>query len=300
MASQVHKIVALGAIAQHLILLAAVFLLEGLKKQQRPSLVASFALTSLWFKIAMSENDFELFMLLLFAGYSLLSWISWKKQRDDLPHFLTAASYSILFYTANAIEHKGLPAVVMLEGLIAIWLGFAVRSLMQRINGLLIYLFGILTAAAVLSDGMDSVLSYQMLTWLVLFASLSGIAALVAKHRVGSSTSQWLGALYYTIGILFLIFLTELTSLLTEGLSRSVRHLFVSAAWSAYSVCVIAFGVVKSKKQVRLAGIALLFLTLAKVILFDLPAVSVLVKSVLFIGLGGIGIFLSRWFYRKQ
>jgi uncharacterized membrane protein len=62
MTGQVHKIVALGAIAQHLILLAAVFLLVGLKQQQRLSLVTSFALTSLWFKIAMSENGFELFI----------------------------------------------------------------------------------------------------------------------------------------------------------------------------------------------------------------------------------------------
>lgn len=59
------------------------------------------------------------------------------------------------------------------------------------------------------------------------------------------------------------------------------------------------YGRIKNVKGARYAGVILLISTLLKVIFIDLPTVSILVKAVLFIGLGAVGLVISRMFYRK-
>src|SRR5690606_18859336 len=131
--------------------------------------------------------------------------------------------------------------------------------------------------------------SSNLFVWLSLFVTLIGIAKLVSKFGVGGASDGWLKILYYTIGTLFLLFLTDVTNALTMEMGVNTRYLFVSVVWVTYSISIILFGMLKSIKKARLAGIALLFLTLLKVIFFDLPAVSIFIKAVLFIGLGFVG-----------
>ena len=54
------------------------------------------------------------------------------------------------------------------------------------------------------------------------------------------------------------------------------------------------------KPKVRLAGILFLFITLLKIIFFDLPDVSTAMRAILFIGLGAIGVAISRLFYKRK
>jgi uncharacterized membrane protein len=58
--------------------------------------------------------------------------------------------------------------------------------------------------------------------------------------------------------------------------------------------------VVADKRKARLAGILFLFVILLKIIFTDLPDVSTAVRALLFIGLGGIGVGVSRLFYRRK
>ncbi|MDF2714568.1 MAG: rane protein-like protein, partial [Paenibacillus sp.] len=295
-----EEIIALGALAQHFILLASIFVQRNWMKLQLMALVTSFALTAVWFRIAMSSFWFENTMLLIFVAYAFLSLWFWKKDTEKLPYCLTVASYAVLFYTSAIVDHESLPAILLLEGLVALGLGFAVKSGIQKINGLIIYMIGGIGALVVLSEGMDEIFSSNMLIWLTLLLTLAGIAGLLSKFRLGGKTNERVKGLYYGIGALFLAFITDLTNALTHNLSNNTQHLSVSTAWVAYSIGVIAYGVMGSRKKVRLAGIALLFLTLMKVIFFDLPSVSVVIKAILFIGLGGIGVLLSRFFYKKE
>ncbi|KHF32783.1 hypothetical protein CM49_04966 [Paenibacillus sp. P1XP2] len=88
--------------------------------------------------------------------------------------------------------------------------------------------------------------------------------------------------------------------MLTGGLTKDLRHLVLSAVWAVYAIVVIVCGVMLQRRMVRLAGIGLLFLTLVKVIVADLPDVSVAVRAILFIGLGAIGIIVSRLMYKRK
>lgn len=295
-----RKIIAFGALVQHIVLFVSIFVQRNLMKQQIRSLITSFALTALWFKIAMPAIWFENTMLVFLAGYAILSLWLWKNEITKLPYSLTIATYAGLFYLTNIVSNDSLPALLLFEGFVALGLGFVIHSKLQKINGLIVYLLGGMGAIEVLADGMDTVISSHLFVWLTLFITLPGIAKLVSKFRIGSNTEMFLRILYYGIGALFLFFLTDVTNALTQKLSNNAQHLLVSTVWVAYSIVVISIGVLKSMKKVRLAGIALLFLTLIKVIFFDLPTVSVLIKAVLFIGLGGIGVILSRLFYKKE
>jgi uncharacterized membrane protein len=74
----------------------------------------------------------------------------------------------------------------------------------------------------------------------------------------------------------------------------------VSFSWILYAILGIVFGVTKSNKNVRLIGVVLIITTLLKLIFIDLPNVSLIVRAILFIGLGGVGLLISRLFYIKE
>ena len=100
--------------------------------------------------------------------------------------------------------------------------------------------------------------------------------------------------------MLFLVFITQITLVATESLFWDMRHLLLSTVWLIYAVAIIVTGVVSSKQKIRFAGIAFLFVTLVKVIFIDLPDVSTAVRAILFIGLGSIGVGISRLFYSQK
>ncbi|ACT04797.1 DUF2339 domain-containing protein [Paenibacillus sp. JDR-2] len=299
-----EKIVALGILAQQLVLLLSIFAKTPLIRHQLRLLVSSFALTALWFKLSYSELAFNVAMLAFFAMYALIAFWFLKKQKeeskDKVPYALTVASYALLFSLANFLPAESVPVVLLIEGVAALWLGFVVKSLTQQINGIVIYLIGCILGLDTVMGFMDSIVSMATLIWIVLLVTLGCLIKMVSRFGVGRSTKEALLVLWYGIGLALLTFLTEVTNVLTKDLNTNAQHLLVSAVWVVYSVAVIGYGLKKQIKKARLTGLALLFLTLMKVIFMDLPSVSLLAKAVLFMGLGFIGILLSRFFYNKK
>jgi uncharacterized membrane protein len=83
-------------------------------------------------------------------------------------------------------------------------------------------------------------------------------------------------------------------------LDENVIQMMISFVWAILSVALVIFGVQRNKKSVRLTGVGLLFISLIKVVIFDLFMVSIAIRAVLFIGIGVIGILISRIFYSKN
>lgn len=297
-----EHIVAIGVLIQQFVLLLSIFSKSTMMSHQLRMLVPSFALTALWFKLSYSDLPFNIAMLTMFVVYALLTIWFWRKmeQKDKVPYTMTIASYALLFCLANFLGSDALPVILLIEGALALWLGFVVKSMLQKGNGILIYVLGCLIGINAVLGFLDSIFSIEMLIWIVLLGTMGGLIRLLSHFGIGKHTKGTLMLLWYCIGVAFLAFLTELTNLLTKDFSTNAQHLLVSTVWVAYSVVVIGYGLKKQIKQARLTGIALLFLTLMKVILMDLPSVSLLAKAILFIGLGFIGILLSRFFYKKD
>ncbi|MGU3473634.1 DUF2339 domain-containing protein [Paenibacillus sp. D51F] len=74
----------------------------------------------------------------------------------------------------------------------------------------------------------------------------------------------------------------------------------MSAVWIVYAIALITGGIMLRRPKARLAGMLLVLLTLLKVIFIDVPGVTIAVRAILFIGLGVVGIAVSRVMYSKQ
>ncbi|MGG1550210.1 DUF2339 domain-containing protein [Paenibacillus ferrarius] len=292
---------AYGVLIQHVMLLGAVLLRQGIVSHPLRVLAASFVLTALWIKLDLNTSETNAILLAFSLLYSALSVYFWKKKaREALPFSLAIASYALLFFTMNFVRNDAAIGLFMVEGFVALALGLVIRSVGQKINGLLIYLLSCLVGLAHLAKGMPALASTNTFIWIVLLGTLAGILVLLKRYPIGVQTKVIRKMLYYGLGLFILFFITDVTTALTVNVSKNVQHLTISSAWVGYAITVLAYGLTKGIKQVRLAGLALLFLTLMKVIFFDLPTVSIVIKAVLFIGLGGIGVLLSRFFYKKE
>lgn len=292
---------AYGVLVQHIIILGTILLRAGILNHQLRALGTSFVFTALWFKIDLGSSDLDTLLLSFTLFYSALSAYFWRKNfQQALPFTLAIASYALLFFMMNIFDSEAVVGLFILEGFVALALGFVIRSVTQKVNGLLIYLLGCIAGLKVLADGMPSLASVNTFIWIVLLLTLAGITKLLRRYPIGSQTKVIIKMLYYGLGVLFLFFITDVTTAVTLNVSENTQHLIVSSTWVGYAISVIAYGLKNGIKQVRLAGIALFFLTLMKVIFFDLPTVSVVIKAVLFIGLGGVGVLLSRFFYKKE
>ncbi|WP_426446352.1 DUF2339 domain-containing protein [Paenibacillus sp. S-38] len=289
---------AAGVLAQHLILLAALLSGQTLLRHHTKILVVSFAITCVWFKLVFEPFVFETALLIFTAGYAFLSW-AFLRPRDpaSLPYGLTIVSYALLAYLAAVIPGRTLPLALELQGILAIHLGIKVRSRLQQLNGLLIYILALLLAAGYLSGGIDSPWSLQTLTWLGTLLSLGALRRLVVRHGGEAYLSTAAAGIPYAMAVILLLFLADFTLAASAQLPDQIQHLLVSLVWALYAVAVLFAGIRTDRKQARLAGLCLLFLTLIKVIFLDLPTVALWVKAVLFIGLGAAGIGISRMFY---
>ncbi|KRE65586.1 DUF2339 domain-containing protein [Paenibacillus sp. Soil750] len=294
------KLAAMGMLAQQVALLATICLKSPTMNHQLRLLIPSFAFTAIWFKVAYTDTQFNVAMVATCIGYALISYWFSKMAQEKLPYTMTIASYALLFYSANYFSDDALPGFLLVEGIIALLLGFIVKSVLQKINGIIIYALAFATALGTITEGMSSIMSVVMLIWLLVLGTLAGMIAIVSHFGVGTNTKNALILLKYGLGFLFLCFITEITRTLTHDFSVNSQHLWVSTVWVLYAISVIAYGLKKEVKQIRLTGLALLFLTLMKVIFMDLPNVSLTIKAIMFIGLGFIGLLLSRFFYKKS
>lgn len=159
---------AYGVLVQHILILGSILLKAGILKHQLRMLVTSFVLTALWFKVNMDSSEVDTVLLVFTLLYSALSVYFWKKKDGQaLPFTLAVASYALLFFMMNRFESEAVVGFFIIEGFIALALGFVITSAFQKINGLLIYLLGCIAGLQILSDGMNSLASANTFIWVV-------------------------------------------------------------------------------------------------------------------------------------
>ena len=85
------------------------------------------------------------------------------------------------------------------------------------------------------------------------------------------------------------------------GASQSYK-LGLSILWGAYSVLLIGYGIWKNKKHLRIAAICLFCFTLLKLFFYDISHLNTLSKTVVFVSLGSLLLFISFLYnkYRKK
>ncbi|MFC4022332.1 DUF2339 domain-containing protein [Oceanobacillus longus] len=139
-------------------------------------------------------------------------------------------------------------------------------------------------------------ISLETLLWIGVIISLYILYQLV-RTEINRYFHMAVVAVHVTI---HLTFITKLIIALTVNQSVSIEVMSISIGWALYATGCLIAGFVYQKKSVRLLGIGLLFLTLVKLVFIDLAFLDLIVRAGLFMGIGVLGIVLSRLFYIKD
>ncbi|MGF2713638.1 DUF2339 domain-containing protein, partial [Bacillus cereus] len=83
----------------------------------------------------------------------------------------------------------------------------------------------------------------------------------------------------------------------TDG---SIISVSVSLLWMVYALFAVLFGRYRQMNEILYAGLVVLVVTVGKLFLLDLPEVSMMIRAVLFLIVGSIGIVISRMFFSKE
>ncbi|GAB6991621.1 DUF2339 domain-containing protein [Paenibacillus pini] len=258
-----------------------------------------FALTLFWNAGLYGNHDTFLNPLMLIGWaliYSLVTVWRWMTTKDS-ELYLVISTFSWFLWIIDVFDFTYVPVSIILLATLAIALGFYVKSQVQQIISTVIYVIGFVYT---LSLGITDIFSANTISWLVLLLSLASLSVYIRSNSEEVWKTKLSDGIMWLDSLLFIIFITQITNVLTDELSYDMQHLILSAIWALYSISMIIIGIVIQKSIVRLAGILFLLFTLLKVIFFDLPGVSIGVRAILFIGLGMIGIAISRLMYRRK
>jgi uncharacterized membrane protein len=278
---------------QHLALFYFFITKQTQEKSKMTLLFASFTLISLWVG-TLKPQWFEAFALVLSILYSLWTLFGVRKHRQETVLTMSIATFGWALYLAEITSGQHFALLLLIEGFLAIALGIFFKSKLQKVTGSAVYAFG---TFLILSREIEAIASLQTLSFIVLIASVLALYTLFKKSTEGGGKRlQWF---LWADSILGLWFLTQVTQALVQDIDYDMQHLAVSFVWAFYAIAIVTNGIWRNRKQVRLAGISFLFITLLKIIIVDLPGVSIAIRAVLFIALGCAGILVSRFSYKK-
>ncbi len=141
--------------------------------------------------------------------------------------------------------------------------------------------------------------------WLLqrLLTSVSGMAianpraltdlAVIGLGVAASTRLKWRGEVQiygFIVHLAFLGWLWRELSILTNG------NGFVTVAWGIYGATLLIIGLQRDLAHFRLFGLGTLLLVVAKLFLVDLTALEAIWRILLFLGFGGLFLFLSYYF----
>ncbi|WP_160500551.1 DUF2339 domain-containing protein [Paenibacillus dendrobii] len=287
---------------QHAVLLGYAFFAPSLRRlDETLSLFPGYGIMALWiytlYPFAEGSIHWRPLMLIVWAlAYTLAAWGK-HMQGQRAPVFAAVATSAWFLWTLDILDQSYSPAASIVVGTAGIILGLKLKSYMQQITAALVFFYGLSgTLFLVIHD----ILSAQTLSWVLLLIGIAVLAYVLRNTSELPISERLPDILMWADALLAIIFISQITNVFTAGLSYDFRHLVLSAVWALYAIAVIVCGIVIQRQMVRIAGIGLLFLTLMKVIIVDLPGVTVAVRAILFIGLGALGMVVSRLLYKRK
>ncbi|WP_026694314.1 DUF2339 domain-containing protein [Peribacillus kribbensis] len=294
------RLLASAVIIQHIFLLAALLLRNRFMLQQAGAVLASFAVTYAWVRGEFQHTGISVFLLASLLLYVIIGYTSYKRKQETIGSTaITTALAAMLFYIVYAVDQDANGLFLLMEGTLAIYLSSRLRSKLQLITGFLVFLIG---CCLTFTADIQNILSIETLSWLIFFAAAFFIWHYYVQKRTFKTDDKTILSILAggAVSLLGLYFLTQETSIAAEDLSINGQHMILSLIWSLYAASLILAGLLRKIKMARYLGIGYLLLTLLKLIFLDIPSVSIMIRAILFIGLGTLGLIISRLFYQKS
>ncbi|WP_179887105.1 DUF2339 domain-containing protein [Bacillus sp. AFS088145] len=286
------KYFALSIIVQHISLLAILIKSKLAIKKQVLILHTSFILTIGWIFSAFEDQFRTMILIFLCVGYLLLTFY-YKKKSDFFFGFSSNFILAISFLFLDSVSENLLCTVLIIQAVSTYLFYLRYRDLLKLIIATLTF---IPVGISILSVGIDSFWSFETMNWLMLTVALITIAILAYKNEDEKQFILLSSSLLITV--ILIAFITQIVQIIAVDQSDNMIRLLINISWILLSILAMIFGNIKKFKVWTYTGVGLLLLTLGKLVLIDLPNITLMVRAGLFILLGLIGLVISRIFFK--
>ncbi len=292
----VKELLGMAILIQHLCLISSFFLSQSVLQVYAFTLLSSLAVTYGWLLAVFDDGTTTMVLLALVIIYALGVYAV-RSSKEKFEFFITYLIVAVAFFIHQLVDLREGVILYVIQGLAVYYIAMTYKNLLHQLFSYTIY---ILSATYILVTPIERVLSLPTLNWIVVLASIPVFIwiSIQKTERDEHDIFKIGGSIVFSI--LSLIFATEVTVAGTNHLSTNPQTLIMTAVWLGMSIAAFVIGSLKTFKTATYIGVGILFLTLFKLILYDLPFIPMAIRALLFIVLGAIGLIISRLFYKKK
>ncbi|WP_426629852.1 DUF2339 domain-containing protein [Priestia megaterium] len=292
----VKELLGMAILIQHLCLISSFFLSQSVLQVYAFTLLSSLAVTYGWLLAVFDDGTTTMVLLALVIIYALGVYAV-RSSKEKFEFFITYLIVAVAFFINQLVDLREGVVLYVIQGLAVYYIAMTYKNILHQLFSYTIY---ILSATYILVTPIEQVLSLPTLNWLVVLASiLVFIWISIQKTEQDEHDTFKIGG-SIVFSILSLIFATEVTAAGTNHLSANPQTLIMKAVWLGLSIAAFVIGSFQKFKTATYIGVGILFLTLFKLVLYDLPFIPMAIRALLFIVLGAIGLIISRLFYKKK
>lgn len=243
---------------------------------------------------------FESYLFYLFMGilYFVVGGIKGNGHRELKNIFFAISMFYLFLLVTELFADQGTVKLIvyLIQSSTVYYISQKRKSILGTIGSLLI----LLPVIGMLFEGPGYILTAStILCWIltigyfVALYVLSEKSVVLGRKLVKNSTP-------FIISLLVIVLFGKVSFYLTDNSSYMFQDIGLSISWMVFvGVMYAAYSFFKDKKW-NYIGLAFLFITLAKITLYDLATVDIVWRAILFIILGVIGLLISKVFYNKN
>ncbi|MED3917082.1 DUF2339 domain-containing protein [Priestia megaterium] len=292
----VKELLGMAILIQHLCLISSFFLSQSVLQVYAFTLLSSLAVTYGWMLAVFDDGTATMVLLALVIIYALGVYAV-RSSKEKFEFFITYLIVAVAFFIHQLVDLREGVILYVIQGLAVYYIAMTYKNLLHQLFSYTIY---ILSATYILITPIEQVLSLPTLNWVVVLASIPVFIWISMQKTEQDEHDMFKIGGSIVFSILSLIFATEVTVAGTNHLSTNPQTLIMTAVWLGMSIAAFVIGSLKTFKTATYIGVGILFLTLFKLVLYDLPFIPMAIRALLFIVLGAIGLIISRLFYKKK
>lgn len=290
---QVQLTVVYGAI--HLLLFWHMFSERRFIQEAR---LAIFSANAVFFILAISQiPEFTTWGLVISSFvHAVMFVLEYRKNKhsvfSNLIFGFAMGSFSLAILYEYSLVNAAI--VLLLQGFLGMVTAIKVKQNIKLYVGATIYAIGMVQT---IFSPFDEFISAGFVAHIILIGTFY-YCMIQAKEMLASLGKYVYSIALYSLMVIVFITITRIGEVLsTDG---SIISVSVSLLWMVYALFAVWFGRYRQMNEILYAGLVVLVVTVGKLFLLDLPEVSMMIRAVLFLIVGSIGIVISRMFFSKE
>ncbi|MED0993291.1 DUF2339 domain-containing protein [Bacillus nitratireducens] len=260
--------------------------------------LAIFSANAVFFILAISQiPEFTTWGLVISAFvHAVMFVLEYRKNKHsvftNLIFGFAMGSFSLAILYEYSLVNAAI--VLLLQGFLGMVTAIKVKQNIKLYVSATIYAIGMVQT---IFSPFDEFISAGFVAHIILIGTFY-YCMIQAKEVLASLGKYVYSIALYSLMVIVFITITRIGEVLsTDG---SIISVSVSLLWMVYALFAVWFGRYRQMNEILYAGLVVLVVTVGKLFLLDLPEVSMMIRAVLFLIVGSIGIVISRMFFSKE